>query len=74
MLSHPPSHPLSLITFINLECDQNSASIFSKCKSKIIFSLCQNYPYDNDDDDEIGFGFSLVNPHPNEQGARLVRL
>jgi hypothetical protein len=67
MLSLPPSHPLSLITFINL--DQNSASSFSKCKSKIIFHLCQNYPYDNDDDDEIGFGFSLVNPHPNEQGA-----
>jgi hypothetical protein len=72
MLSLPPSHSLSLITFINLECDQNSASSFSKCKSKIIFLLCQNYPYDNDDDDdddEIGFGFSLVNPHANEQGA-----
>jgi hypothetical protein len=70
MLSLPPSHSLSLITFINLECDQNSASSFSKCKSKFIFLLCQNCPYDNDDDDdEIGFGFSLVNSHANEQGA-----
>jgi hypothetical protein len=70
MLSLPPSHPLSLITFINLESDQNSASIFSKCKSKIIFRRCQNNPYDNDDDDdEIGFGFSIINPHSNEQGA-----